>query len=135
MNKVVLSGYVASDIELKSSVQGTSVTSFTVAVRRPKTKNDTTDFLTVVAWQNTAEFVAKHFRKGSGIEISGVITVRKWQDKEGKNRYATEIVADEVDFGKRSKEDSANGVETQNAGSVMPQSDPTEIGGYDDVPF
>lgn len=105
MNKVILTGYIASDIELKTTNQGTSVTSFRLAVRRPKTKNDMTDFLTIVAWRSTAEFISKYFHKGSGIEIYGIVTTRKWQDKDGNNRYATEIVAEGVDFGKHSTED------------------------------
>ena len=105
MNKVILTGYIASDIELKTTNQGTAVTSFRLAVRRPKTKNDMTDFLTIVAWRSTAEFISKYFHKGSGIEIYGIVTTRKWQDKDGNNRYATEIVAEGVDFGKRSTED------------------------------
>ena len=99
MNKVILTGYIASDIELKTTNQGTSVTSFRLAVKRPKTKNDTTDFLTIVAWRGTAEFISKYFHKGSGIEVCGIVTTRKWQDKDGNNRYATEIVAEGVDFG------------------------------------
>ena len=104
MNKVILSGYIASDIELKTTNQGTSVTNFRLAVRRPRTKNDTADFLTIVAWRSTAEFISKYFHKGSGIELSGIITTRKWQDKDGNDRYATEIVVEDVDFGKGSKD-------------------------------
>lgn len=109
MNKVILTGYVANDIELKTTQSGTPVVSFTVAVRRPRTKDDTTDFLTVVAWRHTAEFISKYFQKGSGIEVSGIITIRKWQDKDGNNRYSTEIVAEEVDFGKKQKGDGNHG--------------------------
>lgn len=104
MNKVILSGYIASDIELKTTNQGTSVTNFRLAVRRPRTKNDTTDFLTIVAWRSNAEFISKYFHKGSGIELSGIVTTRKWQDKDGNDRYATEIVVEDVDFGKGSKD-------------------------------
>lgn len=109
MNKVILTGYVANDIELKTTQSGTPVVSFNVAARRPRTKDDTTDFLTVVAWRHTAEFISKYFQKGSGIEVSGIITVRKWQDKDGNNRYSTEIVAEEVDFGKKQKGDGGRG--------------------------
>lgn len=104
MNKVILSGYIASDIELKTTNQGTSVANFRLAVRRPRTKNDTTDFLTIVAWRSNAEFISKYFHKGSGIELSGIVTTRKWQDKDGNNRYTTEIVVEDVDFGKGSKD-------------------------------
>jgi len=103
MNKIFLTGYIASDVDLKATTQGVSVLTFNLAVKRPKTKDDTTDFLTIVCWRNTAEFVSKYFKKGSGIEVSGYLTIRKWQDKDGNNRYSAEIVAEEVDFGKKSR--------------------------------
>lgn len=134
MNKVILTGYVASDIELKTTPQGTSVVSFSLAVKRPKTKEDKTDFLTVVAWRSTAEFISKYFRKGSGIEVSGALTVRKLQDKNGNNRYSTEIVADEVDFGKKSKEDKPQ--DQQSAPQYTPPKESfEEITDDDDLPF
>lgn len=133
MNKVFLTGYIASEIELKSTSQGTSVVTFQLAVKRPRTKNDVTDFITVVCWKSTAEFVSRYFRRGSGIEVSGVLTVRKWQDKNGNNRYSTEVVADEVDFGKKSKEDKPQDHETQQY--APPSESFEEIGDDDDLPF
>ena len=106
MNKVFLSGYIASEIELKTTPNSVPVTSFSLAVKRPHTKEETTDFISVICWRNTAEFVCRNFRKGSGIEVSGMLTVRKWQDKNDNTRYSTEVVVDEVDFGKRSKVDA-----------------------------
>lgn len=100
MNKVFLTGYIASDIELKTTPQGISVATFSLAVKRPMSKSEITDFINIVCWRSTAEFVSKYFKKGSGIETIGVLTVRKWQDKDGNNRYSTEVIADEVDFGK-----------------------------------
>ncbi len=136
MNKVFLTGYIASDVELKTTAQGTSVVTFQLAVKRPKTKNDTTDFITIVCWRSTAEFVSKYFRKGSGIEISGIITVRKWQDKDGNNRYSTEIVANEVDFGKKSKDDDQQGQSYSQPQYTPPQNaEFEEIGDDDDLPF
>lgn len=133
MNKVFLTGYIASEIELKSTSQGTSVVTFQLAVKRPRTKNDVTDFITVVCWKSTAEFVSRYFRKGSGIEVSGALTVRKWQDKNGNNRYSTEVVADEVDFGKKSKEDKPQDHETPQY--APPSESFEEIGDDDDLPF
>ena len=109
MNSVILTGYIATEPEIRSTTQGTSVCTCSLAVRRPKTKDDTTDFLNVVCWRSTAEFVGKYFKKGSGIEVIGVLTTRKWKDKDGNNRYAVEVVADEVDFGKKSKTDEETG--------------------------
>lgn len=134
MNSVVLTGYIATDVELKSTPQGVPFTSFFLAVKRPKTKTDTTDFITIVCWRNTAEFVSKYFKKGSGIEVKGMVTVRKWQDMAGNNRYATEITAEEVDFGKKSKNDEAQSdVASKSSNTVF--DDYEEIQISDDLPF
>ena len=132
MNKAYLSGYIASDVELKTTSQGTSVVTFQLAVKRPKTKEDISDFITIVCWRNTAEFVSKYFHKGSGIEVSGTLTVRKWQDVNCNNRYSTEVVADEVDFGKKSKEDKPKEQGTQ---QYVSPSDSFDDITDDDMPF
>ena len=138
MNKVVLTGRIAQDIELKTTTSGVSVCTFNLAVKRPKAKDDTTDFFTVVCWRNTAEFVSRYFRKGNGIEVAGMLTVRKWQDKNGNNRYATEIVADEVDFGKSSSK-NGDGNDDNTASTTYAQQpsgqDFAELPDDDDLPF
>ena len=134
MNKAYLSGYIASDVELKTTQQGTSVVTFQLAVKRPRTKEDVTDFITIVCWSNTAEFVSRYFHKGSGIEVSGTLTVRKWQDKNGNNRYSTEVVADEVDFGKKSKEDKPQD-QPPVPQYTSPKESYEEIADDDDLPF
>lgn len=105
LNKVVLAGRLTNDPELKQTASGVSVMSFTIAVnRRYASKNDQgesqnqADFISVVAWRNTAEFIAKYFRKGSAICITGSIQTRNWQDQQGQRRYTTEVVADEAMF-------------------------------------
>ena len=133
MNKVILTGYLAMDPELKTTQQGTNVTSFRLAVRRPKAKEDVTDFFTVVAWRHTAEFITRYFRKGDGIEICGTLTTRKWQDRDGNNRTSTEVVADEVDFGKKSK--SENHSEEYAASYPSASQEYVEVDGDDDLPF
>lgn len=133
MNKVFLTGYIASEIELKATPQGMSVVTFQLAVKRPRTKNDVTDFITVVCWRNTAEFVSRNFRKGSGIEVSGVLTVRKWVDKSGNNRYSTEVVADDVDFGKKPKDEKQQDHRTPQY--APPSESFEEISDDDDLPF
>lgn len=133
MNKVFLTGYIASEIELKSTSQGTSVVTFQLAVKRPRTKKDVTDFITIVCWRSTAEFISRYFSKGSGIEVSGVLTVRKWEDKNGNNRYSTEVVADEVDFGKKSKDDKPQDHGQQQY--APPSESFEEITDDDDLPF
>lgn len=100
-NKVILMGRLTSDPELKQSQSGVSVTSFSLAVDRRYTKEGQekqTDFITIVAWRGTAEFISKYFRKGSSICIAGSIQTRSWKDSNGNNRYTTEVVADEAMF-------------------------------------
>ena len=96
-NKAVLLGRLTADPELKQTVSGISVTSFTLAVdRRYKNGEEPqADFIPIVCWRQTAEFVSRYFRRGSPILVCGSIQVRKWTDKDGQNRYATEVVADE----------------------------------------
>jgi single-strand DNA-binding protein len=97
-NKVILVGNLVSDPELKATTNGVNVTRFRIAVGRRFAKNGETDFIDIVAWRNTAEFVCKHFTKGKPILVSGSIQNRSWTDTEGNKHWATEIVADEVSF-------------------------------------
>ena len=104
LNKVVLAGRITADPELKQTVSGFSVLSFTVAVNRSYVSKNSeqnerqADFINVVAWRQTAEFISKYFRKGSAICVTGSIQTRSWQDQQGQKRYATEVVADEAMF-------------------------------------
>ena len=102
LNKVVLAGRITADPELKQTTSGVSVLSFTIAVNRRFSRNEQgeqqTDFISMVAWRQTAEFISKYFRKGSAICVTGSIQTRKWQDNQGQNRYATEVVVDEAMF-------------------------------------
>lgn len=93
-NTVIIGGRLTADPELKTTTNGTTVTSFDVAVSR----QDSTDFFRVVAWKNTAEFVCKYFRKGSSVCVKGELQTRKYETKNGEKRTATEIVAREVYF-------------------------------------
>ena len=100
-NKVILMGRLTADPELKQSSSGVSVTSFNLAVDRRYTKEGQekqTDFITIVAWRNTAEFICKHFGKGSAMLVCGELQTRSWEDQQGNKRYATEVVASEVNF-------------------------------------
>lgn len=100
INLVVLSGRLTADAELKTTTSGVSVTNFNIAVdRRVRSGEERqTDFITVVAWRQTAEFITKYFRKGSMIGIEGSIQTRKYTDKNGNNRTAFEVVANNVHF-------------------------------------
>lgn len=99
-NLVVLTGRLTADPELKTTPNGISVTSFSIAVGRRYRAGETaqTDFINIVAWRQTAEFVAKYFKKGSMIGIEGSIQTRKYTDKNGNNRTAFEVVANNVQF-------------------------------------
>lgn len=96
-NKVILMGNLVQDAELKQTPNGIAVTSFRLAVGR-KMQQDKTDFIDIVAWRATAEFINKYFSKGNPILICGSLQVRSWTDKDGNKRYSTEVVADEVSF-------------------------------------
>ena len=110
MNKATLIGRLAADPELRQTGSGIAVTSFTIAVDRPYVKGSDrqTDWIDIVAWRNTAEFVCKYFQKGSPIIIEGSIQTRRYQDKNGNNRTAFEVVANNVQF-VESKRDGVSG--------------------------
>lgn len=121
-NKVILGGRLTSDPELKTTPNGVSVTSFSLAVNRKysgKGEEQQTDFINVTAWRGTAEFVTKFFRKGSSICVVGSIQTRSWTDNNGNKRYATDVVAYEVYFVDSKSEGKA---ESAPAPSYMPTS-------------
>lgn len=109
LNKVILTGRLTATPELKTTTSGVSVTSFSIAVQRQFKSADgsyQTDFINIVAWRNTAEFVTRYFEKGQLIAIVGSIQTRQYEDKTGAKRTAFEVVADEAQF-VESKKDSA----------------------------
>jgi len=109
LNKAILMGRLTRDPELRHTQTSTPVTSFTLAVDRSFTKQGEekkTDFIDIVAWRNTAEFVSKYFRRGMQVVVVGRIQIRDWKDKEGNNRRTAEIIADETYFAD-SRRDSA----------------------------
>lgn len=110
INSVVLTGRLTAAPELKTTSNGISVTSFSIAVERPYKSGDEkqTDFITIVAWRSTAEFISKYFAKGSAIGIEGSIQTRKYQDQKGNNRVAFEVVADKAHFIERKREQGDN---------------------------
>ena len=99
-NKVILIGNMTADPELKTTASGVSVCSFSIGVNRrfAKEGEQNVDFINIVAWRNTAEFVNKYFKKGKPILVCGQLQTRTWNDNEGNKRYATEVIADEVSF-------------------------------------
>ena len=101
LNRVTLMGRLVADPELRSTASNLSVCSFRIAVDRDYKKGDQkeTDFIDIVAWRSTAEFVANYFKKGRVIAVDGRLQIRPWEDKDGNKRFATEVVADNVYFG------------------------------------
>ena len=109
LNRIILMGRLTRDPELRRTQSGTAVTSFSLAVDRDfKSQNGDkeTDFIDIVAWRSTAEFVSKYFTKGRMAVVEGRLQTRDWTDREGGKRVATEIVADNIYFGD-SKRDGA----------------------------
>ena len=101
LNVVALTGRLVEDPELKTTTNGVSVCSFRIAVDRdyaPQGQERKADFINVVAWRGTAEFVAKFFRKGQMIAVNGSIQTRQYEDRRGNKRAAVEVVAGSVSF-------------------------------------
>lgn len=121
-NQAILAGRLTADPELKTTQSGISVTQFTVAVSRPKRKDDNTDtadFISCVAWKERAELVTKYFRKGSAIMVIGQIQTRTWTDNNNQKRYATEVLVDNIRF-VDSKADAAQKSPTANGNAGAP---------------
>jgi len=110
MNQVVIMGRLTRDPELRQTPNGVAVASLTLAVDRGFTPKDggekQTDFIDVVTWRNTAEFVSKYFAKGQMAAVTGRLQIRDWTDKEGNKRRSAEVVAENVYFteSKKSRE-------------------------------
>ena len=109
LNKIILMGRLTRDPELRRTGSGTAVTSFAIAVDRDfKSQNGEkeTDFIDVVAWRSTAEFVSKHFSKGRMAVVEGRLQIRDWTDKDGTKRRSAEVVADNVYFADSKRDDT-----------------------------
>ena len=102
LNKIFIMGRLTRDPELRRTQSGTAVTSFSLAVDRDfksQSGEKETDFIDVVAWRSTAEFVAKYFTKGRMAVVEGRLQIRDWKDKDGNSRRSAEVVADNIYFG------------------------------------
>ena len=122
LNFIVAQGRLTRDPELRKTPNGVSVASFTIAVDRDFDKGNT-DFIDVVAWRNTAEFVSKYFAKGRMAIVTGKLQIRKWTDKDGNERRTAEIVADNVYFGDSKKAEDKT------------ETNFYEFGNEDDLPY
>lgn len=151
-NKVIISGKLCADPDQRQTQTGTPITSFRVAVNRRFVKStgdsnapqQTADFFSVIAWQNTAEFVARYFRKGSSILVEGRLQERQWTDQQGQKRYTTEIVAEDVYFvdsksdNPASRESGGYGESAPAPAYSAPAAEPSkfeDISNDDDLPF
>lgn len=103
LNKAIIAGNITHDIELRQTPSGISVASFSVAINRSKKGSDgnyiqETDFIDCQAWDKKAEFLGRNFRKGDPVCVVGSIRKRQWKANDGTNRYATEVVAEDILF-------------------------------------
>lgn len=136
-NVVILSGRLTSDPELKTTPSGVYVCSFTIAVEKKYKQGEDrqADFINIVAWRHTAEFIAKYFQKGSMIGIEGSAQTRKYQDKDGNNRTAFEVVASNVHFMESKRAEASSVSEAPTAYSNASDIDFEQVELDDDLPF
>lgn len=129
LNTITIMGRMTRDPELRRTESGIAVASFALACERdyaPQGGEKETDFINVVCWRSTAEFVDKYFSKGRMAVVSGRLQIRDWTDKEGNKRRSAEILADRVYFGDAKRDGDAQ----------ESKSDFTEVqGDEDDLPF
>lgn len=130
LNNVSLMGRITKEPELKYTPSGVPVLSFSIAVDRDYVSNGSreTDFIDIVAWRNTAEFIKSYFSKGQMIAILGRLQIRKWTDKNGNQRNACEIIAENVYF-------AGNKYSYESTSDKLHQVTYTEEYEKDDVPF
>ena len=138
LNSVCLMGRLVADPELRQTPSGVSVCSFRIAVDRtyqPKGQEKQTDFINIVTWRGTAEFVSRYFRKGQLVAVQGSIQTSQYTDRDGNKRTAFDVVADNVFFAEKKAE---SGETKQGAGydhSPDIQGDFEEIISPDELPF
>ena len=137
-------GRLVRDPELRSTPTGANVCTFSIAVDRGyvrKGEERQADFINIVAWRSTAEFVSKYFVKGQMIAVVGRIQTRNYDDKDGKRVYVTEVVADEVSFTESKKDSSAPATYTPAPAQAPQQAQAPVSDGFqvvpdeDDLPF
>ena len=144
INKVILMGRLVADPELKQTTSNIAVCKFTIAINRPKQKDkeQQSDFINIVVWRNTAEFVSKYFTKGKTIIVEGALRNNNYTDSNGVKHYTIEVHADNVSFGGDKKSDEATEQkpkqqqQQQETKADVPDFDLSEFEELDgDVPF
>lgn len=133
INKVILGGRLTADVEQQTTPNGVAVAKFTIATNR-RGKDAQTDFIDCVAWRQTAEFVSRYFAKGSSICVVGAIQKRTYKDKDGNNRYITEVIADEALF-VDSKGDAGQSDQTPTFSTAAAAPSFDEMSIADELPF
>ncbi len=130
MNKVILMGRLTRDPEMRQTPNGVAVCSFSIAVNRrfAKEGQQNADFINCTAWRQQAEFICKYFRKGSMIAVVGNLQSRSWEESDGKKRYATDVVVDEVYFTGSKNE---TGTQGSDGGFVPQMRNDSAFGGAD----
>lgn len=135
INNVALVGRLCTDVDLRTTTDGKSVANFRIAVDRSYTKQQA-DFITIVVWGSSADFVSKYFTKGSWIGIEGSIRTRSYEDNNGNKRTAFEVLAREVSFvGGKSESNNPSAAPTQMSGPAPASMDFEEITDDDSLPF
>jgi single-strand DNA-binding protein len=134
LNKVVIMGRLTKEPELRTTQSGVAVASFTLAVDRGF-KKDETDFINIVAWRGTAEFVSKWFSKGQLVAVSGRLQVRSYKDKDGNNRTATEVVADECFFAESKRNNNEGTYNTEQTAMPANEGDFEPIDDNEPLPW
>lgn len=136
-NKVILAGNLVETPELKQTPSGVMVTNFRIAVSR-KTKKEgqpEADFISIIAWKGTAEFVTKYFTKGRGILLCGRLQQRSWADNDGNKHYTMDVIADEVSFVDKKPEGQAVAKNESEASLSIADADFAEVGSEEELPF
>lgn len=136
-NKVILAGNLVETPELKQTPSGVMVTNFRIAVSR-KTKKEgqpEADFISIIAWKGTAEFVTKYFTKGRGILLWGRLQQRSWTDNDGNKHYTMDVIADEVTFVDKKPEGQAVAKTEGEASLSIADADFVEVGSEEELPF
>ncbi len=143
-NKVILIGNLVDDPELKQTPNGVPVTNFRIAVSRRfqnKEGQQDADFINVVCWRQSAEFVKRYFNKGRSILVCGSLQSRTWTDNNNQKRYTVEVVADEVSFVDRKPDSQSNPMGNSQMSAPAPYSSASESISFeemstdDDLPF
>ncbi len=136
INKVILMGRLTRDPEMRHTNSGTPVTTFSIAIDNGYGENQRTDFVNCLAWNKTAEFVTKYFTKGKMIIVIGRISTRSWETQDGKRAYATEVIANEVNFGESKTSPQLNTPQTAAQPPMQDDDDDfTPLDEDDDLPF